>query len=204
MKKFIAYMLFLLVFSLICLPGCLLEEKVLDIVLTEETCADFTELHLIASFSTPAIVDLGQAVDDILLENGVSRSDIKLAKLVSVSYGVTEFALPHHDWLISGAISIERQDISSGPVNILTYTNQSITGALDTMITADLTPAGVDLLNTALDDFTNNQNPVLVFTVQNGSVSPGPSAQDPIEFKWKACAVMHVVVEQSLDVPDPF
>jgi len=70
---------------------------------------------------------------------------------------------------------------------------------------AVLTSAGVDLLNTAFSDYLdpqNPQNPVLVFSA-NGDVSPNPSQNNRIVFDWQACIRVNVVIEQTLEVPEP-
>ncbi len=185
------------------ISSCLLKKKSLEIVLTEESCADFSEMELLASFITPAEVNFGRKLDDLLTENGMSRSDISRAVLVSVSYGITQFS-HDHDWSISGIITVERKDKPEGPFPILTYANVSLERTLGVMVPADLDSSGVNLVNRALADFISGDDPILVFTVQNGDVDPLPSLSDPIAFDWKACAVMHVVVRQNLEVPDPF
>lgn len=184
--------------------SCIMEEKVIEIVLTDKTCADFEQDEDSATFVTPAVLDYGSEIEEILEENDVSRSDIKRALVVSGSYGVTDFSHTH-DWVIGGYISVERLDISDGPATIVNYSSQSVQAALGIMIPADLNGAGVALLNRALADFIAGSNPILRFEVHNGSVGPTPpDAQDRMIFDWKGCIVIHVVVSQELDVPDPF
>ena len=47
------------------------------------------------------------------------------ARLVSASYGVTEFP-PHADWVITGAITVERKDVADGPDTLWNYTSVSV------------------------------------------------------------------------------
>ncbi|MFQ5512325.1 MAG: hypothetical protein ACE5EO_10815 [Candidatus Krumholzibacteriia bacterium] len=189
--------------------GCVLEDKVVQIVFSDETFVEFHERHESETFTTPLVLDYAQEINDVLVEEDMDRSMIVNASLVSVSYGVTRFSHAH-DWEITGAIAIERTDPGGpgsilGPATIVNYDSVSVQGALGEKITADLDPAGVALLNGALQDFIDGQNPILVFTVQNGNVDPNPSATDVLDFDWKAWLSIQVIVEETLeDVPDPF
>jgi hypothetical protein len=44
----------------------------------------------------------------------------------------------------------------------------------------------------------------LTFTVVNGSVTPTPNAFDHIVFDWRAWLAMQIVIDESVEVPDPF
>jgi hypothetical protein len=189
--------------------GCILETKVIQVVFNHETSVEFTELHQTEIFTTPLVLDYGQEVNDALAEENIDRSEIIKASLVSVSYGVTRFSHPH-DWDITGSITVERTDPGGpntifGPVAIVTYDSLSVKESLDKKILANLDPAGVGLLNQALQDFIDGQDPVIVFTVQNGDVDPNPSAVDQLDFDWTAWLNVQVILEETFDdVPDPF
>jgi len=184
--------------------GCL-KDKVLEVVVKGETHADFKENHTSATWATPAVIDLAAEVRQILVDNGYSLSDIKAAKLVGAAYGVTSFA-QDHDWIIEGSVTVARQDVSAGPVTILGYSDESVADALGKKIPAKLNLNGVLLINQALSDFLGGADPVLVFTVENGSVGPDPpTPADPIIFDWRAWITFHIVVEETVEnVPDPF
>jgi len=184
--------------------GCL-EDKVLEVVVKGETYADFKENHTSASWTNPVVIDFAAEVRQILEDNGYSLSDIKDARLVGASYGVTKFSHVH-DWIIEGAITVARQDISAGPFTIVDYSDQSVAGALGKKIPAELNEDGVTLINKALSDLLAGADPVLVFTVENGTVGPDPpKLEDPIVFDWRAWITFHIVVEQTVEnVPDPF
>lgn len=183
--------------------GCIMEDKIIELVLTNSTCGDFDENHAQMAFVTPAVVQLGDELDEILEENGVSRDDITEMLIVSAYYEVTDF--PHtHDWEISGSITVERTDAADGPETLINYTEQSLLAALGTRTRVSLAPAGTGVLERALDSFRLGTDPSLLFEINNGTVDPPPSSVDSLIFDWNACIVLHVIVAQELEVPDPF
>jgi hypothetical protein len=181
------------------LPGCL-EEKVIEIVLSGETYADFNQDEASATWTKVAVVDMADEIRDILADNGYSTDDIKALYVMSASYGVTSFSQPH-DWVIGGSITV---GYNVQTETAITYTDQSVQAALGQKIPAPLEPAAVALMNSALDDFLNGGNPILTFTVVNGSVTPTPSPVDHIIFDWRAWIGIQVVIEEKVEVPDPF
>ncbi|NIM18815.1 MAG: hypothetical protein GTO42_02170 [Candidatus Latescibacteria bacterium] len=192
------------------IAGCILDEKVIQIVATGETCSEeFEEDSQSEQFSTPSVVDYAKEIDRILADNDLTRDAILDAWLVGASYSVTDFSQTH-DWMISGAITVERQDITAGPDTLVEYTQQSVAAALGETIPAVLNGNGVAIINQALQQYiAGTYNPVLVFTVENGTArsSPGntpPSTSDPIVFKWIACVKIQVLIDEAYDVPDPF
>ena len=180
-------------------PGCL-DEKVLEIVLTGETYADFQQDEDTENFVEPAVLDMGQEIRDILEDNGYSTDDILELYVMSTSYGVTSFSQAH-DWSIGGRIDVTYNGTTE---TAITYTSQSVQGALGQKIPAELQVDAVTLMNQALQDFLNGANPVLTFTVVNGSVTPAPSGADRMIFDWRAWLAIQVVIEETVEVPDPF
>jgi hypothetical protein len=183
--------------------GCIMEDKIIEVVVTNETCGEFEQNSASVNFSSVVIVDYASEIDQALADNDVSRGDIVTARIVSVSYGVTSFSQTH-DWTVSGGVNVRRLDVSDGPAAVFEYTSVSVAGALDKSIPADLIADGVGVLNRALDAYVAGGNPVLQLVLSNGSVSPTPSQQNPIIFGWKTCVVTQIVTRKSLEVPDPF
>jgi hypothetical protein len=184
--------------------GCLVEETELEVVLNEETCATFHQDEGDENFTTPYTLFIGEDLDSILADNDVSRSDIEDANLVSANYTVTEFS-HDHDWTISGAITVQREDITDGPDTILTYSSQDISaGVVDVVNPADLHPNGVALIERALDDFIAGTNPTLTFTVVSGDVEIDPTPGDRLVFSWDACLFIQVIYSMTSDKYEPF
>jgi hypothetical protein len=179
--------------------GCL-EEKVLEIVLTAETSADFSQNETSSSWSEPAVIDMAAEIRDVLEDNGYGTGDLVGAHVTSASYGVTSFSQAH-DWEISGEITVT---YGSTTETILNYTSQSVQAARGKKISAPLQPAGVDLVDQALQDFLGGLDPVLTFTIVNGSTGPAPSVVDPMIFDWRAWLAVQVIVDEEVEVPDPF
>lgn len=182
-------------------PGCVLEEKVIEVVLTGETCAEFPENHETEEYTTPVTIDYAETIDDILAGEGLARLDIAEAKVMSATYQVTVFD-HSHDWTISGYITVEHLG-SGGPATIIDYTDQSLLAAQPAPLPASLNSAGVSIVNEALQDYIDGGYPVLRFEVNNGSVTPAPSASDRLIFTWEACIKIHVLYQEELEVPDP-
>jgi hypothetical protein len=203
MKRIRSKSIVMLVFLAALLSSsCITEETPVELVLTDHICAEFQEIRTNANYADSAIVDCAARLDDILADNGYSRSDIKSAKISSASFEVKQFA-HSHDWTITGSVSIRRTDVAYGPEVLLNYNEQSIAEALGNPVPVDLNQDGVDLLNEALEDYLNGYNPQIVFTVVNGSVKPIPSESDTLQFDWEACLITQVVVADTLDLPDP-
>jgi hypothetical protein len=202
MRK-IAFLLSSLILTSLILggAGCVLEEKVIEVVLTGETCAEFLEDHETEEFTTPVTIDYGAEINAILTDNGLSRSDIAMAKVMKATYQVTEF--DHgHDWTISGTVTAEHLG-NGGPATIIDYTDQSLLAAQAAPVPADLNPAGVGVVNEALQAYLDGAYPILVFEVNNGSVEPSPSPSDRLVFTWEACITIHILYQEEVEVPDP-
>jgi len=201
MKK--SAMVLLLVGLLVGASNCIMEERIIELVVTNESCADFDQNSIAVIFASTVIVDYAMEIDQALEDNDVSRSDIVSARIVSVSYGATQFN-QSHDWNISGAVNVRRIDVQDGPAAVFDYTSQSVADALGKTIPAVLNPDGVAILNRALDAYVAGGNPILEFELANGGVSPTPSQLNPIIFSWKSCVVTQIVTKKDIDVPDPF
>ena len=202
MKK--AAPLLLLLGLVTALSNCIMEDRVVELVLNDKTCPEFTTDQDTVSFVLPVLVDYASELDSILSDNGVEREELVSAHLVSVLYGVTGFDQTH-DWTITGAITVERFDIADGPATLVDYASYPITSAAVGIETSlGLNSAGVGVMNRALSAFLADSLPVLIFKVNNSGVSPRPSRTDRIKFDWKACVSMQIVTKADIEVPDPF
>lgn len=185
------------------LSACIMDEKTLEIVFTGETSAEFQENEDDAiDDPETAVIDIADQIRDILDENDVALSEIKDAFVSSVSYGVSSFS-QSHDWTVSGAVSVRRVPAGSF-TPIADYASVSVQGALGQKIGLPLLPAGVAIVNQALDDFLAGQNPVLEFQLLNDSIAPPPSGIDPMIFDWRAWLAIQLITTETVDVPDPF
>ena len=205
MKTLMCTVLALLLCVLAVGPGCVLEDKVVELVLKGQTCLEFPEYHESAEWNTPLVLDYADSIREILEDNDIDVDKIKDARLVSVSYMVTEDNTSH-DWNISGFITVQRD---GGDVRqIMDYTDQSLQAAYLTPTYASLDAAGVAVFNGALDSFiANKDNPsytiVLTFTTENDAVTPEPTPEDPLDFTWTACLRIQVIYEETFELPDP-
>jgi hypothetical protein len=187
--------------ALMTLGGCLLEEKVIEIVFSGETCADFEEDHATGDFESESFLAYGQEILDVLEDNDLSRDDIARAFVMGGSYEVTDFTHTN-DWTISGAILVERIGAVADPDTLLRYTSQSLEAALDDQIWAELHGDGVELLNTALEDFLAGAMPELKFTVENGTTVPPPGESNRLVFDWQTCIKIQFIYVEEFEFPD--
>jgi hypothetical protein len=202
MKTFSVMILALLLAGLSLVgSGCFLEDKVIELVVTGETCADFQEDEDSASWNTPRTLDYAEQIQSILDDNGLHRSDIEEAKVTSATYTITQYS-DVDEWTISGAITVKRE-YTGEPAVIVTYTDQDVnTGVVDIQYVADLESDGVDILNQALTDFINGVNPIITFEVVNDTVVPAPTPENRLVFNWEACIKLHIVVSEEVELPD--
>jgi hypothetical protein len=189
--------------------GCIMKEKVFEIVLFSETSAEFPQNETSATFANPAVVDFDQDLDDALAEAGYSRGDIISAEVQAGHYGALNNESAH-DWIISGQITMERLGPGgTGPVTAMTYTSQSVDAAIGKKIKAPIEPGAIDIVNDALAEYLDGQQGIqMEFVIDNGSaVGPqgeSPSGADPMVFRWKAWITITVILSDEADWPDPF
>jgi len=207
MKKIIkaTALIFLLIFAVFA-SNCIVVEREVDVVITDEQCLTFPENHDSENYTNPDTLYLGDELDQILKDSSVSRSDIVTAFLVSASYQVQDTVLAH-DWEISGEIMIKRIDFAGPEEVFIAYDTVSVIDAMPAPIGAELEPLGVDVMDQAFEDFIAGANPILVFTVvsETGDVEPDPSPGAPLVFTWDACVTVQVVATIDLEnIPDPW
>ncbi|MBD3348513.1 MAG: hypothetical protein GF400_04880 [Candidatus Eisenbacteria bacterium] len=178
---------------------CIFEQKVVQLVVTGSTCVDFEEDHQTDNWTTPETYDVADELDAILSDNGIDKDQVIDAEIISVTYEVID--PPAHDWTLSGTITVE---YDSGPQTIVNYTNQTLSEIDGVPKYADLNDAGVDEMHGAIDAYLADMSPLVTFRVENGDVDPDPSSVDPIQFTWRACLKIYVVVEDEYDWPDVF
>ena len=182
------------------LGGCLLEDREIEIVLNDEFCYDFDEYHTTENYTNPAVIELGEDLDSLLVDNDIIRDQIVDVFLVSGSYKIDEFSHTH-DWEISGIITVERLDISGvGPDTLIVYHEISLEDELGITTFVPLHADGVGIINQALDDYRDGSSPVLRVTVENGEVEPSPTVSDPLDFIWKACINVQVIATLDTEI----
>jgi len=185
------------------LASCIMEEKVIELVLKGETSAEFSYNDTNEIYQEETFIELSEKIAEMIDDAGLDRDKIASAFVVGVEYGVTAFD-GTHDWAISGDITIDSTHDAAGFVPLVTYTSQSIQAALGERLPQTLQAGGVDAINGALTDFLAGGTPVVTLRIENGDVEPPPNAGDPIVFTWQIWLTIQVTGEETLDVPDPF
>jgi hypothetical protein len=189
-----------LVLSVAGLSGCLVEDREVQIVLNDEDCETFDELHTSENFVTPQFLSLGEELDSLLADNDVPREQILDGFLVSASYEITSFTQTH-DWDLAGVITVQRADITDSPDTLIVYPSITVSEELVGEKTyATLHEEGVAKVNQAIDDFIGGAYPMLILRVENAQVEPDPSAADPIEFGWEFCLFLQVITALDTEI----
>jgi hypothetical protein len=206
MRKALASVALLSLVVMMAGSGCILDEKV-EMVFTHQYCLSFEEYRTSPDFSVTRVCDgYGDKILDYLEEGNIAPEDVKNIHVVSGSYKVTKLSDRKEDWTISGHLLVDRRDdagnIVDGPETLLNYTEQPLLDAQGTKVPADLNSDGVDVLNSALWDFIQGDNPILSLTLMNGEVDPEPTENMPLEFKYHACVVIQIVADVMVDGDD--
>jgi hypothetical protein len=181
------------------LCGCLLEDREVEVVLNGQTCTDIHEYHTTENYTTPDTLELGEDLDELLVDNDISKDDIVKAFLSSATYEITEF-VHDHDWELEGVIMVERHDIGGGADTLVEYSNLFLEENVGVTLTASLHEDGVTIVNAALADYLAGAHPVIILTVISGGVDPSPSAGDALDFWWEPCLNIQVIYMLSTEV----
>jgi hypothetical protein len=201
MRTLISTVLAMLLCVLVVGQGCVLEEKVIELVLSGETCVEFVEYHESADWNTPIVLNYAEEIRQILEDNDIDINKMKRAVLRSASYEVLELD-GEDDWEVSGFITVQR---GSGEVKrIVQYTTQSLKEVLHTPKYANLDAAGVAIINGALASFVGDPyTPIIMtFEVDNDTVDPLPTGAKPLSFTWEACIQIQIIYEEKFDLPE--
>jgi len=184
--------------------SCIMDTKVIEVVVNGTTCVDFEQNEQSETFTKDAVVDLAAEVLDILKKAGYTQADLIAAKLIGGTYEITQYT-DKEIWDISGSVTVTRLDIPSVPKLLYSYTTQEVSPTeVGITYKMELDPDGVDVLNKGLDDFVNGGNARFRVQVNNGDVNPSPSGTKPLVFTWKACIRLYVIILEEVEVPDPF
>lgn len=179
--------------------GCIYDDDSNEIVVKEKICVQFNEYRESGNFESTAVCpQFRERLDGILEENGVTYDDLKSLHMVGADYKVVK--LQGHDWTMQTTVKISRQDdpsgpVTDGPVVLLNETESRLKKLLGKPTNADLNEDGVDLVNRALEDLLDGDDPRLVLTLMNTEIEPVPSPEDPLEVRFLVCVEFQAVLE---------
>jgi hypothetical protein len=203
MKLVVARLALLTVlFALVIGSGCIYDASTGEVVITEKICVSLDEYRESNTLGSSVVSDkFRERILMRIAAYGATLDDIESIVMVSGTYQVTKPASKQneHDWTITAAVNISRQDdpmgpVTDGPALFVNETSQSLLDAKGKPTYADLNSAGVELVNRALEDLLDGADPRLVLTLIPGGIDPAPSPSDPLSFKWNACVEFQAVV----------
>ncbi len=183
--------------------GCVYENMSSEMVVTEKISVQLDEYRTSGTLGSAVVAeDFAADVYKILAKYDTSIKEVKSINVVSGTYQVLRPSLAAHDWVVTSAVTIKRQDDPSGPVTagpavFVDLTEQSLKEAQGKAVPADLNSAGVDLVNQALSGLLAGQMPRLILTMDGGTIAPVPSVVDPLSFSWRATVTFQVVIDKN-------
>ena len=203
MKKVIFKIAVLPIFCVLVLAsGCVYDDMSTEVVITETVKISLDEYRESPTLGSAVVCDdFADRVYKLLEKHDTKVKDIKSIHIVSGTYMVQRLS-SDHDWTISSAVTIKRQDVpgsalDDGPATFVNMTDQSLMAAQDMAIYADLNSDGVALIDRALVDLVAGEDPRLILTMDGGTVTPEPSAMDPLSFKWRVAVTFQVVIDRN-------
>jgi hypothetical protein len=179
------------------LSSCIYENG--DVVIHEHVCVNLDEYQTTGTFSSFVVCDkFKDALDHKLKELGRGKKDVKSIHMVSATFKT--MAVKPHDWNVTADIDIARQDVpdgpyDDGPATLVVFTDQSLKALKGRPTDAVMLKDGVDVVDRALQSLLADGDPRLVLIVENETVTPTPSPDDPMEFKVLVCVNFQMVVD---------
>jgi hypothetical protein len=180
--------------------GCIYDPPSGTVVITEKVVCQFDESRTIPTIGSAVVADdFKEKLMSALERQHVRLSDVQSITMVSGAYKVAKPSQATHDWVITGTVTITRQDDpmlppTSGPSPFINMFNQSLKAAKSKPVQAKLDAEGVALVNRALASLVEGFDPRLVITMNSSNITPAPSTTDPLEFKWLAEVTFQAVV----------
>jgi len=170
-----------------------------DVVINETVSVNLEEEQTTGQFTTFAVADKFKDVLERKLEqHGRGKKDVKSIHMTSATFKT--MSIKPHDWTVTGDIHIARQDdpegpYDDGPAPLVVFEDQSLKDLKGRPTDADLLDDGVDLVDRALADLLDEEDPRLILLVENETVEPTPSDGDPMEFKVRVSVNFQMVVD---------
>jgi len=186
--------------ALALMSGCIYDPSSGTVIVTEKVVVQFEEYREIPTIGSAVVAeDFKERIMDALDRENATIEDVVSISMVSGAYKVTKPSKAGHDWVITGTVTMKRQDdpmgpVTDGPANFIDMFNQSLDMAKGKPVVASLNSAGVDVVNRALADILLGGDPRLIITMESSSITPPPSPSDPLVFNWLAEVTFQAVV----------
>ena len=181
--------------------GCIYDLHKSQVVLNEKVVVQFQQNLTSPNVGSSVVADkFKERLMDALAAQHASLEDVETITMMAGSYKVSMASKAGHDWVITGTVTMARQDDpnsppTEGPANFIDLFNQSLNAAKTKPVKANLDAAGVGIVNNALADLLKGINPRLVITLQSSNIVPAPTVADPLVFAWIAEVTFQAVVD---------
>ena len=187
--------------ALALMSGCIYDPPSGTVVITEKVVVQFSEHREIPTIGSAVVADdFKERLMSALERQHVKIEDVQTITKVTGAYKVSRPSKAGHDWVITGNVTISRQDDpmsppTSGPSPFIDMFNQSLRAAKSKPVGASLNAEGVALVNRALAGLLEGMDPRLVIAMNSSSIVPPPSPSDPLDFQWLAEVTFQAVVK---------
>jgi hypothetical protein len=176
--------------------GCIMNQS--DLVVTDEICANIVEHETTGNFSTFTVVsDFKDQLEKALAKSGKKSADVKSIHMIGATFQA--IAVSPQDARATANIDIARQDTpggayQDGPAAFVSFNNQLLRALQGKPTDAQMNAAGVALVDRALAALLAGQDPTLVLIVNNETITPTPTPDNPLDFKVRCCVRFQAVV----------
>lgn len=176
--------------------GCITSQS--DLVVTDEISVNIVEHETTGSFSTFTVVDdFKDQLEKALAKAGKKSTDVKSIHMIGATFKTT--AVSPKDTRATADITIARQDTpggayDDGPAAFVSFNDQLLSDLKGKPTDAQMNAAGVTVVDNALAALLGGQDPRLVLTVDNESLTPTPSADSPLDFTVRVSVRFQAVV----------
>jgi hypothetical protein len=174
--------------------SCIYDPHTGELVISEIVCVEFDEYETDGDIESRVICDqFREKIIAKLDANGLTLDDVKDIRVRKAHYEVTD--LEGHDWDFGFRVCVERGDVDDGPRTLIRFREQSLMDLVGVSMKANMQGAGVHLLDRALDDMVAGADPQVWISLKRDTITPVPSASDPLVFSWHACVVFQAIID---------
>jgi len=182
--------------------GCVFENSNTEMVVMDKVSVTLDEYRTSGSIGSAVVVeDFVDQFNKMLEKYDTDKKEIVSIGIVSGSYRTTMIGSSDQGWTITSSVTVRRQDdpmgpVTDGPATFVNMTSQPLVDARGAATYADLNSDGVALIGRAMEDLLAGESPRLILGMEGGTISPAPTMENPLAFRWTATVFFQIVVNK--------